>query len=58
MLANYSTIQGKYAHKHMHITEMNVDEVMNLRRVVGDPVSIKGGKGDRNDTQTVLIYES
>lgn len=42
----------------MHITEMNVDEVMNLRRVVGDPESIKGGEGGRNDTQTVLIYES
>ena len=31
MLANYSMIQGKYAYKHIHITEMNVDEVMNLR---------------------------
>lgn len=50
MLANYSTIQGKYAYKHMHITEMNVDEVMNLRRVVGDPESIKGGEGGRNDS--------
>lgn len=38
---------------------MNVDEVMNLRRVVGDTESIKeGGKGSRNDTKTVLIYES
>lgn len=35
MLANYNMIQGKYAYKHIHITEMNVDEVMNLRRLVG-----------------------
>lgn len=35
MLANYSMIQGKYAYKHIHITEMNVDEVMNLRGLVG-----------------------
>lgn len=35
MLANYSMMQGKYAYKHIHITGMNVDEVVNLRRLVG-----------------------
>lgn len=46
MLANYGTIQGKRASKHIHITEMNVDEVMNLRRVVGGTKSVKEGEGE------------